>query len=148
MVFYKIIRDESVIDAGFVFLKWNEKRHRMYICDVDEGQFVQSFKGDTIYTAEWLKPAPAEAGTYETVQVVVIDAAEYDELKAYLEDGEDVPVIPVPPEPEPEPEPEPDDEPEHQMTVAEMRQHIVEQDEQIALLTECILEMSEVIYDG
>ena len=34
------------------------------------------------------------------------------------------------------------------MTVAEMRQRIKEQDEALKILTECLLEMSEIVYVG
>ena len=153
MTYYKVIRNSTVIDVGFVFLKWNETKHKLYLCDVNEAQFVQSRDGDTVYHAEWLKPYPAEAGYYEPVDVVMIDENEYDEIRAFLEDGEEIPYEPDDPTPEPQPEPEPDEpddpeEEEHKMTISEMRQTLTDMMEQVGLLTECILEMSEVVYFG
>ena len=43
MTYYKIVQDGNVVDAGFVFLKWNEKHHCMLSCEVNEAQFIQSF---------------------------------------------------------------------------------------------------------
>lgn len=42
--------------------------------------------------------------------------------------------------------PEPEPEPEHQPTVEELQAKVSEQAEEIDMLTECILEMSEIIY--
>ena len=132
MTFFKIIKDEEVIDIGCVFLKWNDARKKMYICDVNEAQFVQTFDETKIYKASWLNPAPKKAGKYETVTVEVIDETEFDELKELLSEGQpifiDEPVIEVQHHEEVEiPEEKP-------MTIAEMRQLILEQQKQIETL--------------
>lgn len=147
-MYYKIIRDGQVVDAGYMWLRWQRKNRIMLHCEPSEAQFVMAHDGNTIYRVQWLNPAPAEAGTYEVVEAAIIDRQEYLDLRAVLDDGETVPV-PEPVIPEPEQEPEPDlEEPEvkRPMTVQEMRERIKSQDEQIMLLTECILEMSEIIY--
>lgn len=149
MVFYKIIRDGTTTDAGFVFLKWNEHSQHTVACDVNEAQFIQSFDQEHIYHVDWLKPVPEAAGQYETVQAAVIDSAEFDEIRALLDDGEPVPNEPEPPAPEPVEDQEQLVEPEERpMTVGEMRQLITEQQERIAMLEDCLLEMSEIVYGG
>ena len=147
MTYYKIVRNGIVTDAGFVFLAWNEKHHRMMACDIEEAQYIQSFNQENVYHAAWLKPAPPEAGIHETVEAVAINATEFDEIRALLDSGEPVPNEPEPPE-EPEEQPqEPNPvEPERPMTVGEMRQLIIEQQERIDLLEGCLLEMSEIVY--
>ena len=148
MTFYKIVRDGTVIDAGFIFLKWSERSHRLVVCDVNEAQFVQSFDQEHVYHTDWLKLAPTEAGDYETVEVVAVDATEYDEIRALLDDGETIPNEQAPFTEEPEEqssEPE-QPEPERPLTVQEMRQLIADQQERIALLEDCVLEMSEALY--
>ena len=145
MTYYKIIQDDTITDAGFCFLKENKKGTLLY-CEIDDAQLMQSYDGNKLYHCEWLKNVPTFTD-YETCEAVVIDEAEYNDIVAYLDDGEEVPVTPDEPEPvEPdEPEDEEDTE-EKPMTLAEMREKITEQEETIAMLTDCILEMSEIIY--
>ena len=149
MDYYKVIIDGNVIDVGTVFLKWNNAKHHMYMCSLNEAQFVQGRDGNTAYRDEWLKSYEGIPSPFVPAKVVIIGAREFDELRALLEDGEDIPEKPIPvPEPEPEPDEEPAPEPETPMTIAEMRQYIADMIEQVDMLTECILEMSEVVYDG
>lgn len=144
-MYYKIIQNNMIIDVGFVFLKWNTTYHRLFICDPKEVQFVQSSDELTLYHCQWMKTPPAEATGYVTADVIIISKEEYDTLKEQLDiDGE----IEIPDEPVPVPPSEPEPEPAQPMSAAEMRQIILQQKEQIALLTDCILEMSEVVYEG
>ena len=135
MTFCKMLKNDKVVNIGCVFLKWNIKRHRMNVCSVDEGQFVQSYDEKTIYKDSWLKPAPEEAKNFEEAKIVVIDQIEFDDLKELLNEGEEVLVE------KPEPLPSPQvltEEPveEKPMSIAEMRQIIAEQQKQIDLLLE------------
>lgn len=143
MNYFKVVEDGKVIDVGFTFLKWNEKRNRFFLCSIEEAQFAQGLHDD-VYHAYWFRKAPAAAGTYPEHDIVMINDVEFDELKALLDDGEVIeePDIPAPVQPEPV---IPSD--EKPMTVAEMRQTILAQQEQIDILTECILEMSELVYN-
>lgn len=140
-MFYKLIRDGVIFDAGVMWLRWQPKNRIMLRCEPSEAQFVMG-TDETIYRVQWLNPAPAEAGQYEVIEAAIIDKQEYEDLRAVLDDGEEVPVVePVYPEPEPEPEPEPDPEqPEQErpMTVQQMREKIIEQEAQIADLTEAL----------
>lgn len=136
MTFFKILQENKVVNVGCVFLKWNSARKKMYICDVDEGQFVQTYDETKIYRDSWMKPAPEDAGERESAKVVVISKEEFDELLELLSDGEEIeveePVVPVPVVHDPPIEiPE-----EKQMTISEMRQKILEQQKQIDILLE------------
>ena len=73
MAFFKIVVDGNVVSVGSTFLKWNEKRHKMYIANIDEGQFIQSFDEKDIYKAPWMKPAPLEAEGYQAAEVISIN---------------------------------------------------------------------------
>lgn len=134
-MFYKLIRDGVIFDAGVMWLRWQPKNRIMLRCEPSEAQFVMG-TDETIYRVQWLNPAPAEAGQYEVIEAAIIDRQEYDDLRAVLDDGESVPVPePVIPEPAPEPEPEPDQlQPERPMSVQEMREKITTQEQQIAEL--------------
>lgn len=149
MTYYKIIRDGNVVDAAFTFLRWDERHNRLMGCEPKDAQFVQSYDGGSVYRVEWLNPVPeALKDRFETVEAALIEKQEYLDLRAVLDDGETVPEPePVQPEPTPEPEPGPDvPEAEKPMTVQQMREKIAEQDATIQMLTDCILEMSEVVY--
>ena len=136
-MYYKIIKDGIVIDA-VEGSPWVCKGKHGYPvrCGPDRATGVISHDSSIIYHIDGAAPL----GDYPDVIVADIGWQEYDELRALLGDGETVPVPepePVIPEPEPEPEPEPDQpEPERPMTVQEMRERIMEQDRQIAELTD------------
>lgn len=100
------------------------------LCDREsEAQGVQDASGSVIYQLSG-RTALVDGSIIRTA--TVITEAEYDEL------ANDYPE----PDPQP-PDPEDDIAP---LTVAEMRMKLAEQDEQIAMLTECLLEMSGLVY--
>lgn len=141
MIFYKVIQNETVVDAGSNFLKWNNKYHQLFSCDVNQAQFAQSYNEKKIYYDDWLIPTPNGLVQYERATITVIDQAEYDEIVALLDDGEQIPV----PAEEPEIAPiltannvVPEETP---MSVSEMRQKILEQQEQIDLLTQQVQQL-------
>ena len=100
------------------------------ICDRERDAWgVQDATGSVIYqlAGRPLIPDPEIIRT-----AIVITEAEYDELSQDY----------------PEPSPQPDD-PEEDvapLTVAQMRAKLAEQEEAISMLTECLLEMSEIVY--
>ena len=146
MRYFKIIQDGNIIGCGANFIRWFPRTRRFAICDMEQAQGVMDSLTEQLFHTNWLYEIPAEAGiTFPEAEVVLIDADEYNDIYEYLSDGEPIPI----PEPEPEPTPpEPEPEPEEQprMTVQEMREKIAEQEDQIAMLTECLLEMSEIVY--
>ena len=154
MNYYKVIANGTVIDANFVFLKWQEKNKILIGCEAEEGQFIQSADQEHVWRVQWLNPAPAEAGEYETVEAVEITREEYIELRKLLDEGK-TPEVPVEPDNTPEPEePDPETPSESVMTPEEMRRRIVELEDALKtqelrndFLEGCILEMSEVVYD-
>lgn len=151
MTYYKIIVDGSVVDAAFTFLRWDERLNRLLGCDPKDAHFIQSHDGNTVYRVGWLNPVPDAAKVrYETVDAEIVDKQEYDDLRAVLDSGE---TVPEPDDEELQPdvsddttEEEPDA--EKPLTVQQMREKIAEQEASIAMLTECLLEMSEIVYGG
>ena len=148
MTYYKILQNGAVVDACYIFLRWVGKHHCLMICEPAQAEYVQSYDHTRVYRDHWLRPVPDGAPAYETAKIVVIDETEYDEIRALLDDGEEVPVDPAPPEPEPVGPDDPVEPDERPMTVAEMREKITEQQGSIDMLIECVLEMSEIIYGG
>lgn len=156
MNYYKVISNGIVIDANFVFLKWQKKNKVMLGCDISEANFIQSSDQSKVWRVAWLNPVDGEAGTYETVEAVEISQDEYLSIREALDEGTEV-VEPDPVEPEPDDtgnEEKPTEPEETVMSVAEMRRKIVdletalqEQTERNDFLEGCLLEMSEIVYD-
>lgn len=154
MNYYKVISDGVVIDANFVFLKWQQKNGILLGCDISEANFIQSSDQNVVWRVDWLNPVDEAAGTYETVEAVEITQDEYLSIRAALDEGAEV-VEPAPVEPEPygTEDEEETAEPEEVMSVTEMRRKIVElktalQDlnDRNDFLEGCLLEMSEIVY--
>lgn len=160
MNYYKVIANGNVIDANFVFLKWQEKHNILVGCDAEEANFIQSSDQEKVWRAEWLNPVPAGAGNYETVNAVEITEEEYLELRQQLDLGKVVEEPENPDETDSENESSenagdnaPEESGETVMTAEEMRRKLVsleaqlaEQQEKNNFLEECLLEMSEVVY--
>ena len=148
MTYYKIISQGQIIGVGTMFLKWNENKKDFYYAHIDEANCVQNIITQEFYYTNWLVPLPNNAPHIMSATVTIIDASEYDELYEQLKEDEPIPYIPpTPPTPEPEPEPEPVEPPEAPMTIQQMRDKILAQEEMINMLTECLLEVSELIYE-
>ena len=133
MTYCKIIQNDKVVSAGCVFLMWNEKRNRLYVCDVNDAQYVQSFDEANIYHADWFRTLPKDAPVYETAEAVVITKQEYEDLVEQLKEHEPVPVEQIVPEHTVQ---EDVDKPEEEqvMSIAEMREMIINQQKQIDAL--------------
>ena len=114
-------------------------------------QVINSYSGILLlkkfYTTTWTRDPGLVIPQLSEAIVTIIDSTEYDELYEQLKEGDEVPFVPpAPPEPTPEPTPEPVPV-ETPMTIQQMRDKITEQGQMIDMLTECLLEVSEVIYE-
>lgn len=161
MNYYKVIKNGTVVDANFVFLKWQPKNRILIGCRAEEANFIQSSDMTEVWRVNWLVPIGEEAGVYETVEAVEITEEEYLSLRAQLDEGTEV-VVPEKPEVPEEPEPDDGQETptEEVMTVAQMRLKIAALEEQLAVQSQineeqmmrneflegCLLEMSEIVY--
>ena len=94
MTFYKIIKDNKVIDANNKFFKFLKKRLIPISCDSNDAEVVVSSDGNKYYTADWMKPAPAQLNV-ELVKVFIISEEEYNSLKEQLELNEVIVIEPV-----------------------------------------------------
>lgn len=155
MNYYKVTANGIVIDANFVFLKWQQKHGILVGCDAAEGQFIQSADQSKVWRTPWLNPAPKEAGLYETVEAVEITEEEYIKLRKQLDDG-DTPIEAEPEQPNPDTPPEDDGDvpqetvmsvPEMRRVISEQQTLLQEQADRLEFLEGCLLEMSEVVYD-
>ena len=127
MTYYKVIDNGQAVDAGWMWLRWNTKHKCLMVCEPRDAHYVQNYTETAIYRFGWLNPLPDGAPMYQAAEGSIIDPDEYNDLIEFLDDGETVPEPDEPgPEPEPTPGPEPEPEPGHRMTVAEMREAILE----------------------
>jgi hypothetical protein len=133
MTFFKVIQNNKVVSVGTVFLEWNAKKHRMFVSDVDEGQFVQAFDESQVYRDTWMKPIPQGVGPYVLATVIIINEQEYLDLKELLEEKEEIINTPVVQQVE-TPVVQQIPEEEKPMTIAEMRELILSQQKQIDAL--------------
>ena len=134
MMFYKVIKNEEVIDASAMPIKWDEKHKCLMMCDADDIEFAQSYHTETLYYDSWMKRCQAQV-SYELATVISIDKTEYDEIIALLDNGENIHVEEAQ---SAEPQLEQEEQVEQPMSINEMRQKITEQQAQIVQLQEQI----------
>lgn len=94
MTYYKIIKDDKIIDVNNRFFRFLKKHLIPISCEVEDAEVVQSSDGLKYYTASWTKPAPAQLNV-ELVKVFIISEEEYNSLKEQLQLNEVVIVEPV-----------------------------------------------------
>lgn len=81
-MYYKVIKDNKVIDVldCLIYLKWQDKRKRMVLTDINQAQAILSSDGDTVWHERALYEIPVDG--YDTVDIEPIDQYEYRQLKA------------------------------------------------------------------
>lgn len=87
MAYYKVVIDNTIVDAGCSFLKWVERNCFFMACEVDEAQFVQSSSGTIIWRDSWMNRIPDGVPEYEIASIVIIDEKEYLGIKEDLDKG-------------------------------------------------------------
>ena len=100
MFYYKIIKNNAVVDVNNTFFRYTKKHKNIVKCDSTYAQLIQSSDEKNFYTAGWLCPLPEGVGV-EKVEAVIISEEEYNYLKEQLNIGE---VIINEPEPQVESE--------------------------------------------
>lgn len=90
MTYYKIVRNNLIIDVNSMFFRYQRKRMNLVPCDENKAELVQSSDGKTFYTTEWLKPLP-EGVHHEFVDVIPISKEDYLKLREELQLNEAIP---------------------------------------------------------
>ena len=131
MTYYKIIKDGVVIDANFKFFRHQRKHLNIIRCEERVAELVQSSDEKTFYRAEWLRPLPDRVCHHPVVEVVVIDEAEYNELKEQLQLGKI--IVPQVLEEEPVVEIEPVEKPKREflLSIRELYERIERLEEKV-----------------
>lgn len=150
-MFYKIVLDGMVIDVvdGLNYVKYQERNGLTLLGSEADAYGILSSDSSTIWHVEGLQDPPA-GFTGATVSAVEIEAEEAEELRRQLEEGNPV-ENPEKPDEGDGTAPEPPQ--EEVMTPVEMRQKIKELTATVeeltdhnAMLEECLLEMSAIVY--
>jgi hypothetical protein len=130
----ELIGAEAIKEPFFV--EWQEK-NGMYIEAPElHARGIVSQDGNAVYQLDGKDAIQSENG----MVAIIIDECEYNECIEKLGDLDDVP------EQEDTPEENTEDV-ETPMNAAQMRKKITELNSAVEMLTECILEMSEAVYN-
>ncbi len=133
MRYFKIMNGATLITAEAhespAWVKLQTKNNIKIRCPERDAQGIISLNGQEIYQ---LPDKTALAGVEKTAVEIVM--TEYEEIINNYDPEDDTPVIP--------------DEPDQDvpMTRAELTAKVAELEELNAMLTECVLEMSEIVY--
>ena len=139
-MYYKIISAGTIIDAcdGLSYVRWQDKNRLFFGCPSALADGVISFDGSQIYIIDGGRPLDLpEDAHYITVTLEEITEEEYIQLREELDEGQT--II--------EPDEQQPDAPEKPVTrLSQLEKQVAELVEQNAMLVECLLEMSEVVY--
>jgi len=133
-MYYKIISDGQIVDAsdGLKYVRWQEKNRLFLTCEENEAEGIATSDGADIY----LLPASEAREGYRYAAVAEIGEEEYLALREELDAGRQIAD---------------DGDAGQEGTEAKTRLRLLE--EQVAalaevndMLTECLLEMSEIVY--
>lgn len=129
MIYYKIIKNNTIIDVNNELFCYLPKHKNIISCDKQMAQLIRTSDEKTFYTTEWLLPLPEWAPYYEKVEAIIISKQEYLQLKKDLEVQE---IIEIKEDSKEEPEitiikEETIETPQEQpMSATEMRKRIIE----------------------
>ena len=127
---YKIIYNNMIIDVmkKLKYCKYVKIAKRTLLCDPTSANCIVSSDGSQVYHISGTLAMP---DTYKSVQIVEIDQEEYDYLCSLT-----IQENPIPAEPQ-------DDELDDPVV---LKQRVNELQNEVEMLTNCILEMSTIIY--
>lgn len=84
MIFYKIIKENTITDVAYGFFKFQTPHYNIVPCEEGEAELLQSSDKQTFYTTDWLKKLPKNIKKEEVI-AIRISEQEYEELKQQLE---------------------------------------------------------------
>lgn len=85
-MYYKVVKDGKVIDVlnNIVYLKYQVKNDIPLLATKKDAQLFLSSDGKNIWHDFSLRRLPKEVTKFETVELVVIDKDEYDQIKCRI----------------------------------------------------------------
>lgn len=127
---YKIIYQNMIIDVmkKLVYCKYIKIANRTLLCDKTSANCIVSSDGSQVYHIAGTLAMP---DSYKSVQIVEIDKDEYDYLCSLTIQENPIPV----------------DQQDNELDdPVVLKQRVAELQNEVQMLTECILEMSTIIY--
>ena len=97
-MFYKIIKNNQVIDVNNVFLKGQKKHNLLVNTDIKHVEFLISSDKSTLYTTNWTNQPKLPRDT-EFVEAVIISEDEYNDLREKLQLNVTIEIVEENPEP-------------------------------------------------
>ena len=133
MRWFKIIEDgETKTAVEYDSPVWVRMKNGILLrCSEGQAQGILHYDGIEVFLLQGKAPIPGRENIRTAVEITM---TEYEKIINEDYDDEDIP------------DPDPDEDTEEQMTIRQMRERIKELTESNEMLTECILEMSEIIY--
>ena len=136
-MYYKIVSNGIIVDAceEMRFVKWQNKNCIWLNCEEREADGIVTSNGEDIYILPGGEPVDGFAeGTYSE-----ITEEEYAEIREEIDAGEEIPD-----------EDGGDDEPTNpsRTRLAALEEKIASMEQENYMLTECLLEISEILWGG
>lgn len=133
-MYYKIISEGKIVDAcdGLNYVRWQEKNRIFLSCEAEDAEGIVTSNGADIY----LLPDVEAVEGFAYATATEITEEEYTALRDELDAGGT--VI--------EPDEDPDGDSPGKTRLRLLEEQVAELAEANAMLTECLLEMSEVVY--
>lgn len=139
-MYYKIVSGGLIVDAceEMRYVTWQEKNRIFLNCEEHEADGIITSDGKDIY----LLPGGEIVDGFEQADYEEITAEEYAALREEIDAGRQ----PEDDGGEPEPEPEPDN--PSKTRLAALEETVARLEGENYMLTECLLEISEILYGG
>ena len=150
--YYKIVYEGKVVGiATSDDLRRVQAKHNILIIStVDEAQYIQV--DETLYRDSWFKAITSDRYPYLDATITVINFEEYETLKAEFSSGEEIYEKSAEEEATEPIEEQTDISEPAPLTpvvrIAQLEEELASLQETNAMLTDCLLEMSEIVYGG
>ena len=155
MTYYKIVEDGKIIAAGSTSdLRKVQAKHLILVtAGEDDAEFIQI--GEELYRDNWFAAPKYLELPYKAAKITVIDQEEYDSIKEAIRQDEEIFEVPEDDGSGSDSSEAPDEGTEETETLPSARERLAQLEEQVEtlqqtndMLTECLLEMSEIVYGG
>lgn len=84
-MFYKIIKNNQVVDVNDVFLKEQKKHHILLATEPKYAEYLISSDASTLYETNWTVEHSSDTYQAEYVEAEIISEEEYKKLKEQLQ---------------------------------------------------------------
>ena len=91
MKYYKIIKENTIIDVNNTFLCISKKHPSVLIpCDIRHTQYIQSSDCERLYTTNWTIPVSNDMYNAELVEAILIEEEEFLSLQEALQTKQEI----------------------------------------------------------